>query len=199
MQVPLRALALAAAAAAASSDDGGDGAAAPRVRALAPVAEALAHASWEYLHMGDWHAVSGHVRRAFALGARAAGAAAAEAGDVDKAMRLLDLGLMMGGPDGQEVTHALIGRIEDWAVGGGGGGGGGGALSGAAAAAGAAVASGGGGGGRARSAGGGKAPRPSVPVLPPPPLGDNVPRVLRPSMLHFQAAHMTPRCVCVQR
>ena len=175
-----------------------------QVRLAVAVARASEHparlqAAWDALHRGDWHAVGDDVRRAYALGARVAGAAAAEAGDLDAALRTLDLGLMMGGPEalGQATTHALIARLEGRAAAARGGGGGVGAGGGVHMPA--SAPHGGPAGRRSRDAGGGKAARldaaaaSTAPTVPPPPAGDTIPRAHRVPMMQFLAEYMTPR------
>ena len=86
--------------------------------AAVAAAECLQKAAYERLHKGRWDEVHSAWRTAYACGSMLSAAVHARAGDDVRALRVLDIGLMMGGTaavtglDAAAMVDALVQRIR---------------------------------------------------------------------------------------
>ncbi|KAJ6804270.1 putative lysine-specific demethylase JMJD5 [Iris pallida] len=91
-------------------------------------AEAAREMAWEQLHSGPWHEVGPAWRDAYSLACLHVAALRAAAGDRTEALKVLDMGIIMGGPLLRKDLDDLLRRIgtagppAERAGGGGGGG-----------------------------------------------------------------------------
>ncbi|XP_073010204.1 lysine-specific demethylase JMJ30-like isoform X2 [Typha latifolia] len=74
-------------------------------------AEAAREMAWEQLHSGPWHEVSDRWREAYSMACLHVAELRAGAGDRTEALRILDLGIIMGGPLLRGDLDAALKRI----------------------------------------------------------------------------------------
>ncbi|KAH0465901.1 hypothetical protein IEQ34_006004 [Dendrobium chrysotoxum] len=75
-------------------------------------AEAAREMAWEQLHLGPWDEVVPTWRDAYAMACLLVGGIRASAGDLKEALRVLDMGLIMGGPLLRRELEVAVGKIS---------------------------------------------------------------------------------------
>lgn len=79
-------------------------------------AEAAREMAWEQLHSGPWHEVGPAWRDAYAMACLHVASLRAVAGDVKEAMKVLDMGIIMGGPLLRKDLDAALEKITATSV-----------------------------------------------------------------------------------
>ena len=75
-------------------------------------AEAAREMAWEQLHSGPWHEVGPAWREAYAMACLHVASMRAAMGDSREAIKVLDMGIIMGGPLLRRDLDAALGRIK---------------------------------------------------------------------------------------